>query len=529
MWLSLPVRLTLTVVALLAVTVSLTLSVSHRVAVDTLAEQRDRGAQGLFSTLSVSHAGEVLGLRSEDVAEMRRAAQRLVTDGTTGVRALAFHDARGEVVVEAHADDARPLPGLASLPPALDESAAPEGARRWAGPVLFGGRAVGAITLETRDDLALRLKPRLGEANLLLGLVVTVLGGLLVLFVSRRSLSAVPALSRAIEQVRQADFSARVPETGAHELRHLAGAFNEMSRRLELFGQYTNPALIRALIQDPDLAGPGGVLRHVTVVFSDMRGFTRMSASRPPADVLRQVNLYFHLFERIVLDHGGHIDKYMGDAMMAVFGLFDSPLPDLHRRLTDNLPVPYSQQAVRAMLRARDAVRVVNRYLETAGPGAALTPEVFGCGIASGHATAGNLGGEKKKDYSVVGNIVNLAARLESQSRKGEVLIDSHTRRNLGPGGVVAPRPPVDLKGFDRPVVPYEVLSLEAGPHADVAELRSYLRGVFTEAFVHRALLRGDALVTADDVRSATARLHAILDAYEPVSGLVGQETGGTG
>lgn len=531
MWRSLPVRLSLTVVALLVGTVTLTLSVSHRVAIDTLAEQSDRAAMSAFSTLSVSHAGELLGQRSEDVAELRRSAQRLVSEESTGVQAVAFHDAAGAVLVEAHVAAAAAPASLSAVPARLEGASPTAGLRRWSGPVQFGGRPVGAITLEMRDDLALRLKPRLAEAHLRLGLVVTLLGGLFIFVFARRSLSAIPALARAIERVRQADFNARVPEEGPEEFRRLAGAFNEMSSRLQLFGQYTNPDVIRALIQDPDLAGPGGVLRHVTVVFSDMRNFTRMSASRPPSDVLRQVNLYFRLLERIVFDHGGHVDKYMGDAMMVVFGLFDLPLPDLHRRLTDNLPVVYSQQAVRAMLRARDAIRIVNLYLaegaDTPRAIGALTPEIFGFGIASGHVTAGNLGGARKKDYSVVGNIVNLAARLECQSLRGEVLIDSHTRRNLGPGGVVAPRPAVVLKGFERPVVPYEVISLSGEP--EVAELRAYLSGVFTEDFVVEALLRGDALVSAQDIRAATARLQRILATYTPLSAPEGQETAGTG
>jgi class 3 adenylate cyclase len=512
-WRSLPFRLALTVALLSAGTVAAVVGLGHRLAIESLGEQADRSGQALVTALAVSHAGELLALRPDDVVEMERAASRLVADPATGVLSVTFTDARGRPVAAA---PAAPATAYLPLPTHLTASVPAPGVRRFAGPVQFGGRTVGAIVVEFRDDLALRLAPNLTASLARLGLLGACLGAAVAFVLTRRALRAVPALSAAIDRVRQADFSARVTTNGEGELAHLAQAFNEMSRRLELFGQYTNPALIRALIQDPDLALPGGVLRHVTVVFCDMRDFTRMSAQRAPTDVLRQVNLYFHVYERVVLDHGGHVDKYMGDAVMAVFGLFDQPLADLHQRLARDEPLAYSRRAVRAMLLARDLVRVLNHFLSD--PAAthlrpqALSPQVFGCGIASGFVTAGNLGGPRKKDYSVVGAIVNLAARLESQSRHGEVLVDGHTRRNLGPHVSVAPRTAVELKGFERPVTPFEVARLDPTPGEP--DFLDYARGFLTEAFVRDAVLQGDPMVAEAEVAGCLAGLRAALEEW---------------
>jgi class 3 adenylate cyclase len=225
------------------------------------------------------------------------------------------------------------------------------------------------------------------------------------------------------------------------------------------------------------------------------------------------VNLYFHLLERVVLEHGGHVDKFMGDAMMVVFGLFDMPLHDLQARLARNEPVPYSRQAVRAMVRARDAVRLFNRFLREAAPAdlpAGLTPQVFGCGIASGYVTAGNIGGERKKDYTVLGSVVNLASRLESRSGQGEVLVDHHTRRNLGDFARCEARPPVELKGFDQPIALSEVVAL------DEVDFRGWAPALFDEVFVERALLQEDPLFDTALVTRHTAALRRLIAAFDP-------------
>lgn len=519
MWRSISFRFSLVAGLLVAAAIGAATWASYQLAVGIGREQRREAGRMLVEALADSHSSHLLGARTD---ELRLSARRLTSGGNVPggsrlVRVAAFYDAEGRPLARSPAAGAEPPP----LPPAemaegVDDAPAGDGGRRFVAPVSFGigdsRRTIGAVEIVVTDDFSARLKPRLGGLYTLVGVAASLLAAVLVYGLSRWMLRPVPALAAAIEQVREGRFDARVPEFGGDELSRLAAAFNDMSRRLALFGQYTNPAIIRALLQDPDLALPGGVTRHVTVVFTDMRGFTRMSAHREPADVLRLVNLYFHLLERVVIDHGGHIDKLMGDAMMALFGVFERPPDDLSARLQRGELIPYARNAVRAMLHARDGVRVLNAFLERAAdvPGfpPELTPQTFGCGIASGYATVGNIGGAHTKDYSVVGNIVNLAARLESQSRAGEVLIDSHTWRNLGGDVVVRPRPPVELKGFDRPITPFEVRAL-GGEEETFLE---YGRRLFDERFLVEAILQDDPFHGPAAVARLLALLHETLE-----------------
>ncbi len=527
-WRSLSFRFSLFAGLLVAGAVGSATWASYRVAVDIGRDQARGVGRVLVKALADSHSSHLLAGRTE---ELRLSARRLTAGGTsatagdtsaTAVLHATFFDSAGRPLARSPDEVA-----VGALPPlelehGVDDVPTADGGRRFVAPVHFGlgslRRTVGAVEIVLADDFSAHLKPQLTGTYLLLGLVETILAAALVFGLSRWMLRPVPALAAAIEQVREGRFDARVPAFGADELSRLATAFNDMSQRLALFGQYTNPAIIRALLQNPELALPRGVTRHVTVVFSDMRGFTRVSARRAPSDVLRLVNLYFRVLEQVVTDHGGHIDKFMGDAMMALFGLFDPPADDLEGRFARGESIAYARNAVQAMLRARDAVRVLNGFLEQAAgvPGfpPELAPCTFGCGIASGYATVGNIGGAHSKDYSVVGSIVNLAARLESQSRAGEVLIDSHTWRNLGGGALVRPRPPVELKGFESPVTPFEVVALAHDEAEGRRDFAAYGRRLFDGRFVADVVLQGDPLASAADVDRLGGLLQKTLEAY---------------
>jgi len=498
---SLAVRFSLLAGLLVGASVGLVAVVSYRRTTEAARAEVESGARALVESLAVSHAAHVLGGAPTDRAELSRVAQRLAASAFE-VDAVLFVDATGTVLAEA---------GSGSKASDLSGDQRPRS--RHEAPVVFGGREVGWVRVSRLDRFATEVEPALRRDHMLFGLLASLGSALLVWLLAREYLRPIPDLTRALDRLRDGDFAVRVESHGEHELARLAAAFNEMSQRLALFGQYTNPAIIRAIQRDPDLAGPRGTLRHVTVVFCDMRGFTRMSSQREPGEVLRQVNLYFHLLERVVLEHGGHVDKFMGDAMMAVFGLFDMPLHDLQSRLARNEPVPYSRQAVRAMVRARDAVRLLNRFLRETSPASlpsGLSPQVFGCGIASGYVTAGNIGGERKKDYTVIGSVVNLAARLESRSEQGEVLVDRHTRRNLGEYARCEARPPVELKGFDQPIALSEVVAL------DDDDFRSWAPALFDEKFVERALLQEDPLFDTGLVRRHTEALRRLIAEFDP-------------
>ena len=155
-----------------------------------------------------------------------------------------------------------------------------------------------------------------------------------------------------------------------------------------------------------------GELRRVTVVLADLRGFTAMSERLEPQQVVAVLNRYFERMTRIILNHGGTIDKFMGDAIMALFGA------PLHH---DN----ELQQALACAIEMQIAMDDINR--ENAPEG--LDPLFMGIGINTGDVIAGHLGSPLHSEYTVIGDEVNLASRLEAHAMRGQILVSENVRQ----------------------------------------------------------------------------------------------------
>jgi adenylate cyclase len=151
-------------------------------------------------------------------------------------------------------------------------------------------------------------------------------------------------------------------------------------------------------------------------MFADIRGFTQFSERTEPERVVEVLNEYFTRVTDVILDHGGMIDKYIGDAVMAVFGVPISKEND-------------AANAVRSALQIQRLVAEMNRDAAARG-----WPELaVGIGINTGTATAGNIGSPRRLDYTVVGDAVNIASRLMDNATGGQVLISQPTADELGP------------------------------------------------------------------------------------------------
>lgn len=160
----------------------------------------------------------------------------------------------------------------------------------------------------------------------------------------------------------------------------------------------------------------GGVNQKVSIMFADIRGFTHFSERTEPERVVEVLNEYFTRVTDVILDHGGMIDKYIGDAVMAVFGVPIAKEND-------------AAKAVRSALQIQRLVAEMNRDAAARG-----WPELaVGIGINTGTATAGNIGSPRRLDYTVVGDAVNIASRLMDDAAGGQVLISQPTADELGP------------------------------------------------------------------------------------------------
>jgi adenylate cyclase len=271
--------------------------------------------------------------------------------------------------------------------------------------------------------------------------------------------TALKRVSDALRRVERLDYVHVDPIRTGDELEDLARGFNRMVDGLKerdklrsTFGKYMTESVMEHL-----LAGKvtlGGESLHVTVLFTDIRSFATISEKMTPQDLVVLLNEYFGEMVGIVMQENGVVDKYIGDAIMAVFG---APVPGPNDAVN----------AVRAAVRMRRALSTLNGRLQARGMPVLRT----GIGIHTGEVIAGNIGSEKRMEYTVIGDTVNVASRLESSTKELGVnlLISEDTYAQTMHAVVARPVRPITVKGRARPVTPYEVLGLRDEPLLDPA------------------------------------------------------------
>jgi adenylate cyclase len=212
----------------------------------------------------------------------------------------------------------------------------------------------------------------------------------------------------------------------------------------KLFSRYVSKDVYDQLVANPSLAALGGARRHMTVLFSDIRGFTTMSEKGSPEDVVAQLNELFTRMVGVVFAHRGTVDKFVGDMIMALYG---APLDD------DD----HAEHAVQTALAMIATLHEMNREWESRGQ-----PQLdIGIGINTGDMIAGNVGSDTIMSYTVIGDAVNLGARLESLNKDygTRIIISEATRARLKGRYDIHPLGDVVVKGKSQPVAIFEVKS----------------------------------------------------------------------
>jgi class 3 adenylate cyclase len=205
-----------------------------------------------------------------------------------------------------------------------------------------------------------------------------------------------------------------------------------------LFRSYMSPEVATSLLADPDQARLGGAVVEVTVLMADLRGFTPFSERSTPDQVVEMLNTHFATFVPIVLDEGGTITSFIGDALMAIFNA-PARQPD-HALRAARAALP-AQQATTAVATEHDWPR-------------------FRVGINSGPAVVGNIGAELLRNFTAIGDTVNTAARLEGQAGVGEVVVSGSMLAHLGDLAVVEALGGLALKGKAAPADAYRLEAL---------------------------------------------------------------------
>ena len=206
------------------------------------------------------------------------------------------------------------------------------------------------------------------------------------------------------------------------------------------YSRFMPEYVVKQLLNSPNSFSLGGVNQTVTVLFADIRGFTALAENEKPEKVVGLLNRYFSAMSEIIFAHGGTLDKYIGDGLMAIFGA-----PTVSEEDALN--------AVKAAVTMQKRLRLLNEELRAEG----YAPVSIGIGLHTGEALIGYIGSDKRSEYTAIGDTVNLASRLESNAEGGQILMSEATAAASGNLIPVAAREPLTVKNRVQPVQVLEV------------------------------------------------------------------------
>lgn len=288
----------------------------------------------------------------------------------------------------------------------------------------------GTVVEQPAQDVLASVK-RTWRTALLIGLAFIFAAVGIGLLLGRRLAAPIKSVANAAAVISKGDFEVRVAVNSNDEIGQMAGAFNQMASDLVTYenqiidetrirndlSRYLSVELVDGIVQKKLEMKLGGERREATMMFADVVGFTSLAEQKDPEFVVSILNELFTLVTEIVFRHGGIIDKFIGDAVMAVFGV----------------PTENADHAKNALLAAEE----IQRWMEVGNAkwkndlGRELQMSI---GINSGTVVAGNIGSEKRMEYTVIGDSVNIAARLESLAQPGQILVSEDTARLVGSG-----------------------------------------------------------------------------------------------
>src|SRR5262245_56757561 len=283
-------------------------------------------------------------------------------------------------------------------------------------------------------------------ASLLGAMAALILG----VIVARRVTGPITTLTETATRVQAGDLSVKLPVRSRDEIGRLTRAFNEMIEGLrqrdfirDTFGRYVSPEVARELLASPEAQRLGGEKREVTVLMSDLRGYTRFAELGDAQDVMTVLNEVLARMTDVIIAHGATINEFLGDAIVAIFG---APLPH----------ADHAERAAAAAIAMQRAMADVN-----AVHAQRRLPRVeMGIGINTGEAVVGNIGSEQRAKYTVIGAAVNLASRVEGCTVGGQIFLSPHTYACVRDLVEVGEPLPVEVKGIAEPLLLYELRAI---------------------------------------------------------------------
>ncbi len=344
--------------------------------------------------------------------------------------------------------------------------------------ILKTGRLGVISTVES--DRVFEAVYRIERQNIILTFIVMIISFLIVFIFSRRITVPIARLVGATREIESGNYHVSIKPVTRDEIGILTNSFSAMARGLyeretikDIFGKFVNRTIAeKALRGEIKL---GGEKKEAAVFFSDLRNFTGISESMKPEDVVEMLNYYFTAMVDCVHATGGVVDKYIGDALMAQWGALTSG---------DN----NTKNAVDAALLMREELISMNQIA-----GGRKFPVLhFGAGINTGPVIAGQIGSEKKLEFTVIGDTVNLASRIEYLNKHfgTDILISSYSYEKVKDYYEVIEMPALSIKGKTNKETVYAVLGHKGDPSCprSLEELREKVGIRFTEEQAEESL-----------------------------------------
>jgi len=206
------------------------------------------------------------------------------------------------------------------------------------------------------------------------------------------------------------------------------------------YSRFLPEYVVKQMLENPDSFKLGGASQTITILFADIRGFTRISEHAPPEKIVSLLNRYFSAMTDIIFAHGGTLDKYLGDGLMALFGAPTATPDD-------------ASNALNAAVAMQRRLLGINRELREEG----FAEIGVGMGLHTGEAIVGYIGSDRRSEYTAIGDTVNTSSRLESNALGGEILISDATAKAAHSRYKLKPRDPITVKNREQPVRLWEV------------------------------------------------------------------------
>jgi adenylate cyclase len=317
-------------------------------------------------------------------------------------------------------------------------------------PLEFSKVRVGALYLGFSDrSIRQTIERARGQTIWITGLMIIggIVGAVGLAIVLTRPLLK---LAQGTKTIAAGNFDVVLPVASSDEIGDLTVSFNEMARNLKekekikhAFSSYVARQVVDEILKNPDGIMLTGERRDVTVIFCDLRGFTPLAEKLPPEEVVAALNEFYSLMIETTIKNDGSINKFLGDAVMAIFGA----------------PVHYADHSLRAI---KTAVGMQTQVAELSARRvkSGKAPIAIGIGVSAGEAVAGTVGTESQMEYTVIGDRVNLAARLESNAKPGQILISQETYDHVADHVNARCLGPMMVKGKEEEVTVFEILGM---------------------------------------------------------------------